>query len=35
MNLDLHALDVRDLDAMEEIERVSYPAPWSRSMFAA
>ena len=35
MNLDLHGLDVRDLDAMEEIEGVSYPAPWSRSMFAA
>jgi len=35
MNLDLRALDTRDLDALEEIERVSYPAPWSRSMFAA
>jgi ribosomal-protein-alanine N-acetyltransferase len=35
MNLDLRALDIGDLDDLEEIERVSYPSPWSRSMFAA
>ena len=27
-------LKLRDLDAIEEIERSSYPTPWSRSMFA-
>ena len=27
-------LSVIDLDAVERIERASYPAPWSRSMFA-
>lgn len=31
----LRALDERDLDALEDIERLSYPSPWSRSMFAA
>jgi ribosomal-protein-alanine N-acetyltransferase len=35
VNIDLRALGARDLDALEEIERQSYPAPWSRSMFAA
>ena len=35
MNVELRALGMADLDALEEIERVSYPAPWSRSMFAA
>lgn len=35
MNIALRALEARDLDALEDIERVSYPAPWSRSMFAA
>lgn len=35
MNVALRALEARDLDALEGIERVSYPAPWSRSMFAA
>ena len=35
MNIELRALDARDLDALDEIERRSYPAPWSRSMFAA
>ena len=35
MKIDLRALAARDLDALEDIERMSYPAPWSRSMFAA
>jgi ribosomal-protein-alanine N-acetyltransferase len=35
MNLELRPLDLVDLDAIEEIERASYPAPWSRSMFAS
>jgi ribosomal-protein-alanine N-acetyltransferase len=35
VNVDLRALGTRDLDALELIERQSYPAPWSRSMFAA
>jgi ribosomal-protein-alanine N-acetyltransferase len=35
VNIELRALDMRDLDALEDIERRSYPAPWSRSMFAA
>jgi ribosomal-protein-alanine N-acetyltransferase len=35
MNLELRPLDLADLDAIEEIERTSYPAPWSRSMFAS
>ena len=35
MNLELRALDERDLDALEHIERLSYPSPWSRAMFAA
>ena len=28
-------LQLRDLGAIEEIERRSYPTPWSRSMFAS
>ena len=35
MRLELRALDERDLDALDHIERLSYPAPWSRAMFAA
>lgn len=35
MKVELRTLGTRDLDALEEIERQSYPAPWSRSMFAA
>jgi ribosomal-protein-alanine N-acetyltransferase len=35
MNVELRRLDTRDLDAVDEIERASYPTPWSRSMFAA
>jgi len=30
----LRRLELGDLDAIEQIERVSYPTPWSRSMFA-
>lgn len=33
--LELRPLALRDLNAIEEIERVSYPTPWSRSMFAS
>jgi ribosomal-protein-alanine N-acetyltransferase len=35
VNVDLRRLEPLDLDAVEQIERVSYPTPWSRSMFAA
>ena len=35
MNVELRRLEPLDLDAVEEIERASYPTPWSRSMFAA
>jgi [ribosomal protein S18]-alanine N-acetyltransferase len=31
---ELRRLQLRDLAAIEEIERSSYPTPWSRSMFA-
>ena len=31
---DVRSLEPRDLSAIEEIERRSYPTPWSRSMFA-
>ena len=34
MTLELRRLTLADLDAIEEIERASYPTPWSRSMFA-
>jgi len=30
----LRKLELGDLDAIERIERASYPTPWSRSMFA-
>ena len=33
--LDLRRLSVRDLDAIEEIEKRAYRTPWSRSMFAS
>jgi ribosomal-protein-alanine N-acetyltransferase len=33
-DVDVRRLQLRDLGAIEEIERVSYPTPWSRSMFA-
>jgi ribosomal-protein-alanine N-acetyltransferase len=35
MNVVLRRLGQGDLDAVEEIERASYPTPWSRTMFAA
>jgi ribosomal-protein-alanine N-acetyltransferase len=31
---DIRRLQLRDLSPIEEIERASYPTPWSRSMFA-
>ena len=34
MSAELRLLGVDDLDAVERIERASYAAPWSRSMFA-
>jgi len=34
-NLEIRALELRDLSEIEEIERDSYPTPWSRSMFAS
>ena len=34
MSVELRGLSLGDLDAIEEIERASYPTPWSRSMFA-
>jgi ribosomal-protein-alanine N-acetyltransferase len=35
VNVELRRLETGDLDTVEEIERASYPTPWSRSMFAA
>jgi ribosomal-protein-alanine N-acetyltransferase len=35
VNVVLRRLEQRHLDAVEEIERASYPTPWSRTMFAA
>jgi ribosomal-protein-alanine N-acetyltransferase len=32
--LEIRNLQLRDLSAIEEIERRAYPTPWSRSMFA-
>jgi [ribosomal protein S18]-alanine N-acetyltransferase len=32
--VDFRRLELRDLTAIEKIERESYPTPWSRSMFA-
>ena len=32
--LEIRRLTLRDLGAIEDIERASYPTPWSRSMFA-
>jgi ribosomal-protein-alanine N-acetyltransferase len=34
MMIELRKLKLRDLGAIDEIERASYPTPWSRSMFA-
>jgi [ribosomal protein S18]-alanine N-acetyltransferase len=35
MMIEFRKLKVRDLGAIEDIERTSYPTPWSRSMFAS
>ena len=35
MTVELRKLELRDLNAIEQIERESYPTPWSRSMFAS
>ena len=35
MTVELRRLELADLDAIERIERESYPTPWSRSMFAS
>jgi [ribosomal protein S18]-alanine N-acetyltransferase len=32
--IEFRKLKLRDLNSIEEIERTSYPTPWSRSMFA-
>ena len=32
--IEFRTLRLRDLNSIEEIERSSYPTPWSRSMFA-
>jgi len=34
VTLEFRRLKLRDLSTIEEIERASYPTPWSRSMFA-
>ena len=34
MDLELRRLALRDLPAIEAIERRAYKTPWSRSMFA-
>jgi ribosomal-protein-alanine N-acetyltransferase len=34
MMIEFRKLKLRDLNAVEDIERTSYPTPWSRSMFA-
>jgi ribosomal-protein-alanine N-acetyltransferase len=33
--VELRRLEMADLNAVERIERASYPTPWSRSMFAS
>ena len=33
--VEIRRLELRDLNAIEEIEHSSYPTPWSRSMFAS
>jgi ribosomal-protein-alanine N-acetyltransferase len=35
VTIELRRLELRDLTAIETIERASYPSPWSRSMFAS
>src|SRR5213592_2933681 len=34
-DVELRRLELRDLNAIEDIEKRSYPTPWSRSMFAS
>jgi ribosomal-protein-alanine N-acetyltransferase len=34
VSVELRRLELHDLNAIERIERASYPTPWSRSMFA-
>ena len=34
MSIDLRPLTLADLASIERIERIAYPTPWSRSMFA-
>jgi [ribosomal protein S18]-alanine N-acetyltransferase len=34
MSFEMRRLELHDLNAIERIERESYPTPWSRSMFA-
>ena len=34
IGVEIRRLQLRELGAIEEIERASYPTPWSRSMFA-
>ena len=35
MSFSIRKLELADLDAIEAIERASYPTPWSRSMFVS
>jgi ribosomal-protein-alanine N-acetyltransferase len=35
VKIELRRIEPRDLDAVDEIERASYPTPWSRAMFVA
>jgi ribosomal-protein-alanine N-acetyltransferase len=35
VKIDLRRIEPRDLDSVDEIERASYPTPWSRAMFVA
>jgi ribosomal-protein-alanine N-acetyltransferase len=35
VKIHLRRIDPRDLDAVIEIERASYPTPWSRAMFTS
>jgi len=35
VTIELRKLELRDLTAIEAIERAAYPTPWSRSMFAS
>jgi ribosomal-protein-alanine N-acetyltransferase len=34
MTIDLRRITIEDLSEIERIEKISYPTPWSRSMFA-